>query len=123
MDEGARTSGQAVDAGRQPDEIRSDIAGTREELGETVEALAAKTDVKAQAQDRVEEAKAQARSRVESVKERAESARDAAGERTPDSAAQGLDDLKRKASENPAQSAAIGAFAAGVLVGLILGRR
>jgi hypothetical protein len=35
---------------RSPEQIRADIDRTREELGDTVEALAEKTDVKARAQ-------------------------------------------------------------------------
>jgi chromosome segregation ATPase len=46
---------------RGPEEIREEIEQTREELGETVEALAAKTDVKAQARSRIEELKRRAR--------------------------------------------------------------
>jgi cobalamin biosynthesis Mg chelatase CobN len=42
-----------------PDQLRGEIAEARDELGETVEALAAKTDVKAQAKEKVEEQKAQ----------------------------------------------------------------
>jgi Na+-transporting methylmalonyl-CoA/oxaloacetate decarboxylase gamma subunit len=42
---------------RSPEEIRRDIEDTRGELGDTVEALAAKADVKAQAQERVDEVK------------------------------------------------------------------
>jgi Protein of unknown function (DUF3618) len=37
------------------DAIRADIEQTRQQLGETVEALAAKADVKARAQDKVSE--------------------------------------------------------------------
>ena len=47
--------------GKTPAEIRKEIEGTREELGETVAAVAEKTDVKAQAQAKVEEVKAQAK--------------------------------------------------------------
>lgn len=46
---------------RTPEQIRADIEKTRQELGDTVEALAAETDVKAQAAARVASAKAQAR--------------------------------------------------------------
>jgi uncharacterized protein DUF3618 len=46
-----------------PDVLREEIAQTREELGDTVEALAAKADVKGRARDRAEELKAQARAR------------------------------------------------------------
>jgi phage shock protein A len=38
---------------RDPDIIRQEIAETREELGEAVEELAAKTDVKARAQEKL----------------------------------------------------------------------
>jgi hypothetical protein len=41
----------------EPEEIRREIQRTRVELGETVEALAAKTDVKGQAKQKVAEAK------------------------------------------------------------------
>jgi ElaB/YqjD/DUF883 family membrane-anchored ribosome-binding protein len=55
--------------------LRAEIQVTREELGETAQALAAKTDVKARAKDAVEDAKAQAKARakdaVEDVKVRA----------------------------------------------------
>jgi hypothetical protein len=42
---------------RSPEEIRRDIEETRGDLGDTVEALAAKADVKAQAKDKAEELK------------------------------------------------------------------
>ena len=61
MDEATRTSGPAVDGQRDPEEIRRDIEETREELGDTVEQLAAKTDVKAHAQEKVDDVKQQAR--------------------------------------------------------------
>jgi hypothetical protein len=51
------TTDQPADAGSSvpddPDQLRQDIERTREQLGETVEALVAKTDVKAQAKDKV----------------------------------------------------------------------
>jgi Protein of unknown function (DUF3618) len=64
VDEGARAAGPAVSqegGNRSPEEIRRDIEQTREEVGDTVEALAAKTDVKAQAHARVEDIKANVR--------------------------------------------------------------
>ena len=44
-------------ASGDPDAIRADIERTRAELGDTVEALAAKTDVKARAHDAAQAAK------------------------------------------------------------------
>ena len=46
------------------DELRAEIKQTRAELGETVQALAAKADVKARALDQVEVAKQRARDAV-----------------------------------------------------------
>jgi hypothetical protein len=60
VDEATRTSGSPVgdeQESRSPEEIRADIEETREDLGDTVEALAAKTDVKAHAQAKAEEVK------------------------------------------------------------------
>jgi len=45
---------------KTPAEIRAEIDATREELGDTVEALAEKTDVKAQAKAKVEDLKGKA---------------------------------------------------------------
>ena len=61
MDQDERAEGSAVSETRSPDEIRADIEQTREEVGDTVEALAAKTDVKARTRDRVDEVKAKAK--------------------------------------------------------------
>ena len=49
MDEATRTSGPPVgdeQEKRSPEEIRADIRETREDLGDTVEGLAAKTKVR-----------------------------------------------------------------------------
>jgi hypothetical protein len=50
-----------------PDQLRGEIAEAREELGETVAALAAKADVKGQAKDKVYEQKARARAKLNEV--------------------------------------------------------
>ncbi len=49
-DEGTSTKPSVPD---DPEQLRQDIERTREQLGETVEALVAKTDVKAQAKEKV----------------------------------------------------------------------
>ena len=51
--------------------LRQEIAETRSELGDTVEALAAKADVKARAQEKVAEVKAEARDRVAALRDTA----------------------------------------------------
>lgn len=48
---------------RDPAVIREDIAETREELGQAVEALAAKTNVKARAREKLADANRAARER------------------------------------------------------------
>ncbi|MFI5496169.1 DUF3618 domain-containing protein [Actinoplanes sp. NPDC051859] len=64
-------------SGTKPDvdALRADIKQTRAELGETVQALAAKADVKARAKEQVEITKAKAKAQVH---EATEKVRDAA---------------------------------------------
>jgi ElaB/YqjD/DUF883 family membrane-anchored ribosome-binding protein len=101
VDEATRTSGPEVEGQqekRSPDEIRADIEETREDLGDTVEALAAKTDVKGQA-----------KAKVESVKQKVGGATDGS--------------VKEAATSNPVPTAAIAAFVGGLLVGILIARR
>jgi hypothetical protein len=77
------------------DELRAEIKQTRAELGETVQALAAKADVKARAMDQVEQTKQ--RVRVAAV---------AAGERVRAVAGQATEKVKENAPLDRVQSAA-----------------
>ena len=61
-------SGQAH-APADPQALLEEIEHTREELGQTVEALAAKVDVKARAQERAAEVSGQVRTRLAGVKQ------------------------------------------------------
>ncbi|MFE5190356.1 DUF3618 domain-containing protein [Streptomyces sp. NPDC056628] len=54
-----------------PEELRAQVENTRHELGSTVEALAAKADVKTRAQEKAAEVKVQAADRVGALKEQA----------------------------------------------------
>jgi hypothetical protein len=101
MGQAERAEGPVVSDPRTPEEIRADIADTREEVGDTVEALAAKTDVKAQV-----------RQRIDTVKAKVQSS-------TPASAQQGGQQVATKVRENPAPVVVGGA----VLVAFLLGRR
>lgn len=58
MGEEPGTVGSPLEAAKDPAQIREEIEATRRELGDTVEALAAKTDVKAHVHERVERTKA-----------------------------------------------------------------
>ncbi|KUL68987.1 MULTISPECIES: DUF3618 domain-containing protein [unclassified Streptomyces] len=54
-----------------PEELRAQVEHTRHELGSTVEALAAKADVKTRAQEKAAEVKVQAADRAGALKEQA----------------------------------------------------
>jgi ElaB/YqjD/DUF883 family membrane-anchored ribosome-binding protein len=97
---------------RTPEEIEADIKETREELGDTVEALAAKTDVKARAKDKVSETK-------ETLSEKVSGIGDSARQAAPDSASAGAQQAATVIKENPEYAALAGAFAFGVLAGWI----
>ncbi|MEO5874438.1 MAG: DUF3618 domain-containing protein [Streptosporangiaceae bacterium] len=68
----------------QPDaaQLRADIEETRQELGDTVDALAAKADVKARAQDGVDQVKAGAQDAVDHAKTGAQDAAAAAKDKS-----------------------------------------
>ncbi len=100
--------------GQDPSTIRQDIEQTRERMGDTVDALAYKSDVKARA-------KASVSDRVDSIRGRVTGAAHSVGESAPSS-----DDLQHDAhravgiaQENPL-GLAIGATALGFLAGLLI---
>ena len=121
MDEGARAAGASVDPAaepardRSPEEIRDEIARTRAEVGDTVAALAEKSDVKAQARQRIEGIQTNARQRCERLNTRARAS-------SPEGARQGAEQLVAKARENPVSVAIGGAVLLGFLLGRITGR-
>lgn len=93
---------------RSPDEIRADIEETREELGETLDALAQKADVRSQAKARVEDAKQTAAERRDDLLGKARAA-------TPESFDAG-------AAAAAAKDNAIPVAAGALVVGFLLGR-
>jgi ElaB/YqjD/DUF883 family membrane-anchored ribosome-binding protein len=95
---------------REPEAIQREIEQTREDLGDTVEALAHKTDVKAQAKQKLDETKA-------SVSETKDRVFGKAKDTSPDGAATAAAQVSQKARENPLAVAALGALAAGFLIG------
>jgi chromosome segregation ATPase len=101
---------------KSPEELREEIDQTREQLGDTVEALAAKTDVKSQARERIAAVKESAQQRKDDLMTRAKQA-------TPDSAGAGAQELTSTVQRKPVPFAAAGAFTAGLLVGWSLRRR
>jgi archaellum component FlaD/FlaE len=105
---------------RDPEQIEREIEETREDLGDTVAALAEKADVKGQGKRKAQKTKSKAKAKVEDVKETAGAKREelAKGmrEATPESAAAGAQRAVGVVRENPTPAAIAGAFAAGVVV-------
>jgi Protein of unknown function (DUF3618) len=66
--------------GEDPDRIRREIEQTREQMGETVDALGYKTDVKARAKDSLQDKKESVMGVVQSAKERVVGAGQSVGE-------------------------------------------
>jgi hypothetical protein len=101
---------------KSPEEIRTEIEQAREALGDTVEALAEKADVKGQAKDRIASIKATAQHKKAEFASRAREA-------TPESAGAGVQQVASAVSRQPVPFTAAGAFAAGALAGWLFGRR
>jgi hypothetical protein len=110
-------SSAAVGAAQgEPEAIRGEIVQTRAELGDTVEALAAKTDVKARARQKADDVKRTAAERKDEVFAKA---RDVG----PASATSGAQAAGTKVRENPVPVAVVGGFVAGFIAGKLSDRR
>lgn len=100
--------------GQDPEAIRQEIEQTRERMGDTVEALGHKADVKSRAKENIS-------GKVETVKGRLGMASDRVSDATPDSeqVKQGAREAAGVAQENPL-GLAIGGVAVGFLAGLLI---
>jgi ElaB/YqjD/DUF883 family membrane-anchored ribosome-binding protein len=118
--------------GEDPDRIRREIEQTRAEMGETVDALGYKTDVKARAKDSIQDKKESVMGVASSAKDRlvgaGSSAKDSVagvgqtvGDKTPDSqqVKQQAKRAKSVAQENPL-GLAVGSLAVGFLAGMLI---
>jgi len=111
MGEEPSTSGSAVSVeARDPESIRKEIEATRQELGDTIEALAEKTDVRAQAKHKIEACNAYLSKKKDDFRTKAK-------ETSPESLVSAVQHAGHKARENPIELAAISAFALGFVVG------
>ena len=99
-----------------PQQLRADIERTRQDLGDTVAALAEKTDVKARAKEKVSEVR-------HNVTEKKTELMGRARESSPDGANSAAVQVRAKAQENPVPTAALAAFVGGFLFGRITKRR
>ena len=100
--------------GQDPSAIRNEIEQTRERMGDTVDALAYKADVKSRAKDSVHE-------KVDTVKSKFTGVTGTVSDATPSTGdvKQGARQAKGIAKENPL-GLAIGAVAVGFLGGLLV---
>jgi hypothetical protein len=111
--------------GEDPRAIRSEIEDTRERMGDTVDALAYKADVKSRAKesvsDKVDSVKEKITGAKDTVAGKATSARDSVSDSTPD-AQQVKQQTKRAvgiAQENPL-GLAVGSIAVGFIAGMLI---
>lgn len=102
---------------KDPEEIRREIEDTREGLGETAAALAAKTDVKARAKEKVDGVKQTIAEKKESLGSSTNGTESDSGVGAQASSAAAQ--AKTKAQANPVPTAAIAAFVGGFLFGRI----
>jgi ElaB/YqjD/DUF883 family membrane-anchored ribosome-binding protein len=107
---------------RDPEKIRAEIKETRGELGDTVAAVAEKTDVKEQAHQKADELKSQAGEKAEEARAKVKEVGEKAKEAAPESATEGVQQAQRLAQENPMPVAIGAAFTAGVVIGRLLWR-
>jgi ElaB/YqjD/DUF883 family membrane-anchored ribosome-binding protein len=115
----ARAVDEGTTAGQMPDDpaaLRADIERTRQDLGDTVAALAEKTDVKTRAKEKVSEVR-------HNVTEKKTELVGRARESSPDGANSAAVQVRAKAQENPIPTAALAAFVGGFLFGRITKRR
>jgi hypothetical protein len=100
--------------GQDPDVIRRDIEETRERMGDTVDALGHKADVKGRAKESVT-------SKVDAMKEKVVGAKEGAMDATPSTGEmrQGARRAVGVVQENPL-GLAVGAVAVGFLAGMVI---
>lgn len=108
----------SAENGRTPDAIRHDIEHTREQLAQTAAALAERTDVKARAQEKLQETKARITGRAGAAREKVAGT---PGSANPAQAAVG--GAAATARENPLPTAVIAGVAAGFLLGWLIASR
>jgi len=104
------------------DQLQHEIEDTRAELGDTVDALAQKADVKARVSEKVEQRKAAFRKRQEDIKAKVSGARERASSTTPDEAKHAASQVARTAEQRPFPAIAV-ALGLGFLIGRAVGRR
>jgi hypothetical protein len=106
---------QVSETERGPDEIRDEIEATRRELGDTVGALAEKTDLKGQAKRRLYEVKQSATGKKDAVLGKTREA-------SPDGAVSAGERVSRAVREHRVPLAVAAALATGFVTGRLTRR-
>jgi ElaB/YqjD/DUF883 family membrane-anchored ribosome-binding protein len=121
---GARTASAGGDLSQEKDQeqLQHEIEETRAELGDTVDALAQKADVKARVSEKVEQRKAAFRERQGDIKARVNEARERVSGATPDEAKRAASQVARTAEARPFPAIAV-ALGLGLVIGRAIGRR
>ena len=110
-----RTQQVTEDPDQAAAQLRAEIEEVREDLGETVEALAAKTDVKARAREKADELKRTAADKLPNG--------GSSGAGSPAAGAtSAVQQLRVKARQNPVPTAALGALLGGFVIGRLTSR-
>jgi ElaB/YqjD/DUF883 family membrane-anchored ribosome-binding protein len=120
--EESASAGADVPQGNEQEQLVHEIEETRAELGDTVDALAQKADVKARVSEKLEQRKAAWRDRQEEVKAKVNGAREQVSAATPDEAKRAASQVAHAAERRPWPAIAI-AIVVGLLIGRMLGRR
>ena len=122
------------DSQKSPEQLRAEIEETREDLGDTVEALAAKTDVKTRARERAEEMKRSALLKRDELLSKVKRSGPAGETPAAEPAVPPLDgattggrtvtagQLKDLVRENPVATAALAAFVGGIAFARLISR-
>jgi hypothetical protein len=104
-------------------QLRTEIEDVREDLGDTAEALAGKTDVKARAREKAEQLKRSAAAKKDDLLSSAgRSSESGDGSGVGATASSGLERLRTTAKDNPVPTAALGALVGGFLIGRLTRR-
>jgi hypothetical protein len=100
--------------GQDPSAIREEIEQTRADMGDTVDAIGYKTDVKSRAKENVQ-------GKISGVRDRITGAKDTVGEKTPSTGdvKQGAQKAVGVAESNPL-GLGIAALAGGFLIGMLI---
>jgi hypothetical protein len=111
---------------RTPAQVQAEIEETRAELGDTVEALVAKTDVKGQAKQAVTDAKATVVGKAADVKQTVAGKKDEVTAAVQETAPESVGETGRRAvtlaQDNRPALIGVAIFALGLLIGSRRGR-